>query len=401
MNINYKISPYPALHENMVAKVYEVDVSGGVTEVDSLTILEKNGSGVPTVGAGHQVPNAISFNGLDKLTHEVRLYTASGTLLHKYQREPIDDIITIFDPIRFKIGDGGTHTPAVGSNSFTHPDMAGLLPTEYVVQRSGVGLCTEGIEIADNGSGFDLFEVGDKFGANESFLITRNNQVVQNIVNDSVVGKQFGPTIGNPQIYVDITSNVSYDPSVHLRKLIRMSGSGAKFHFGITPAPPVGYIFRFTNVGAYSLITDTPIVYFDNAPLINGNTTAANFSLPFGSTCEFIFDGTNWNKSIIEVGVPNPATALTIEGRGLFNIGDVPGGGGTGWLINHGLNITGDYLVFLSVKSNNTADHSKDLKVSVAWWHDTVDKPNNFYLGAAELTGVVQNAAIAWMIVKI
>lgn len=399
MNINYHISPYPALLENMVAKVYEVDVNGAVAEVDSQTILEKNGSGVPTVGAGHQVPQSISFNGRDRITHEVRLYTASATLLHQYQVQPTENLVTVFSPIKFKIGDGGTYTPAAGDTVFTHPDLNGVPYTEYTVQRNGIGTLFEGEEIADNGSGFDLIQTDDVFGSTDAFIVQRNSQVVANIVNDSVVGKQWGPTSGNANMFVNVSSSVNYAAGTHLRKLIRMSGNSAAFHF--TTNPPVGYPFRFTNVGAYSTLADLPKIYFDAATLIEGNTTAAVFDLPYGSTCEFVFDGTSWNKSIIVIGDPVPPAALVIEGRGLFNIGDVPGGGGTFYEINHGLNIVGDYLCFISIKSNTTADHSKDVKVSAQWFHHVTDKPNKFWLIVAELTSNVQNIAVAWMIVKI
>ena len=89
MNINYAISPYPSLLQNMVAKVYEA--SSPFADVASFVILERNGAGVPTPGAGHQVPVSISFNGLDKVTHIVALYTASAELLHNYDVQPTVD----------------------------------------------------------------------------------------------------------------------------------------------------------------------------------------------------------------------------------------------------------------------------------------------------------------------
>jgi len=397
MEINYTLSPYPTLHENLVAIVYEILNSGAVTEVDRLIIPERNSSGIPTVGAGHQVPYAVSFSGLDRLVHEIRLYTASGGLLHWYHEQPKENVVTVFDPIRFRIGDGQANTPAAGDTSFHHPLLTGLLPTEYKAYRNGYGFVFEGVQIADNGDGFDLIQTGDLFSENEEWVIEKNSIVVSNPVNDSVVGKQFGPTAGNANMFVDITASVDYDSTIHLRKLIRMAGNAAAFHFRADP--PIGYVFRFTNVGAYAALTDVPKVYFDNATLISGNAAVASFDLPFGTICEFSFDGTSWNKTIVNIGEAVPTALPKILATGYFNIGDVPSAI-TGWKITHNKNIVDDYFIFLSTQSNNTLDHSKDVKVSTAWWHDPVDKPNNFYLAAAELVGVAQNVAIAWMIVQ-
>ena len=77
MEINYQISPYPLLLEDLVAKIYEI--ASPLSEIDSIVIPEKNGSGVPTPGAGHQVINTVSFTGLD-VSHRVKIISASGTV---------------------------------------------------------------------------------------------------------------------------------------------------------------------------------------------------------------------------------------------------------------------------------------------------------------------------------
>lgn len=394
MNVNYYLSPYPALLEGMVAIIYEVDLNGGTAEVDRIDIPERNGAGVPTPGAGHQVPFHVYFSGLDLITHEVKLLTASATLLHKYDVTPVADTVSIFDPIRFKIGDGGTYTPAAGDNQYVNPNMAALADTDYIAIRTGYGPLIEGVHIANNiAGGFGLLQSGDIWGDEEEVTIIITTKVVPVYVNDSVVGKVWGPTAGNADMFVDVNSSVDYAPT-HLRKLIRLSGNTAAYHFTALVPPPVGYIFRFTNVGAYVLITDTPIVYFDNAPLISGNTTVASFSMPFGSTCEFVFDGTNWNKSI---SFAAPYTAIIGAPqfyRGLVAVGDVSGDKViTVTIPNQG---TADYHVSPTIISNNNIFFDNDV------WCCVKDRTaTSFKLGFQELGGATQNISVDYLITKL
>jgi len=302
MNVNYHISPYPSLLEDMVAKIYEVNPDGTKSDLAMDIVLP----------APHNTPQSISFNGLDKVTHEVRLYTdPSANLLHQYQVQPTTDTTNVYDYIRFEIGDGGANTPTAGSDDYTNPDMIGLQPADYVAIRSGQPQFegTNIINDAVNG-GFSLAIPGDVFSGDpaEQWVILRKPQVITMPVNDSVVGKQFGATALGPNMYLDVSSAVTYT-AAHLRHLIRLAGPSAVYTFGALEVPPVGYVFRITNFGAGGTTT-LPEVHFDNAPLLYGGTTKNVLQLPLLSTIEVVFDGTNWNASIMDDKVINPAVSV-------------------------------------------------------------------------------------------
>lgn len=396
MNVNYFLSPYPALLQNMFARIYEVDVNGGTSLVDEIEIPERNGAGVPTVGAGHQVQYHVIFNGLDLVTHEVRLYTASATLLHKYDVTPTKDVVTVFDPIRFVIGDGNPNTPIAGTNLYSNAALAGLAATEYIAIRNGYGVCIEGRQIANQvGGGFLLIQAGDIFNSDpaEEWTIIMQPHVVTNFVNDSVVGKQWGPTAGNADIFVDVTSAVSYSPT-HLRKLIRLAGTNAEYTFGVTDVPPLGYIFRITNFGTYNPGDALPKVKFVNALLKWGNTTKAELEIPLYTTPEFVWDGIQWNVSNYQYQAPTVIPSGSIIATGRFVLGDVSESTQT---VTHGLNIAYPYRVFGVVYSRN-ANHAKDNTVTFCVHDFTL---NSFKFSIQEIFGEVQTIDFDWLIVKI
>lgn len=140
MVLKYHISPYPALLENMVVKIWEAANDNPGAEVQTIVVPERDAMGVPTPGAGHQVPYTLTANGLDKVVHVVRMYSEiSAALLHEYNVEPRGEVVTIFDPIRFKIGDGQPLTPAANTNEYTNPLLDGLGNDDYLVHRNNYG----------------------------------------------------------------------------------------------------------------------------------------------------------------------------------------------------------------------------------------------------------------------
>lgn len=380
----------------MIARIYEVDVNGGTSQVDEIIIPERDGAGVPTVGAGHQVPYHVFFAGLDFVTHQVRLYTAGATLLHQYDVTPTKDIVTLFDPIRFRIGDGGPNTPAAGDTAYVNAAMAGLAANEYIAIRTGYGPVVEGIHIVNNVlGGFQLFQPGDVFSGDpaEEWTIIMQPKVVQNYVNDSVVGKLWGPTSGGPDIFLDINANMTYDPG-HLRKLMRLSGS-AVYTFGAVDVPPIGYIFRFTHFGAYTPGDPWPKVKFDNAPLLWGNTTKTELEVPFSCTPEFTWDGTNWNCSNYQTPPATAPVAGTIIYSGAFVIGDLSEGDVT---IVHGQNILYPYRVFCEFYSRS-ANPARDNTIGKAVIKSSITA-NQFKVTIQEIFGEVQNVELWYILVK-
>jgi len=395
MNVNYFLSPYAALTQNMVAKIYEVETSGVVSEVDSITIPERDSGGIPTPGAGHQVPYAVSFTGRDFITHEVRLYTAGGTLLHRYDVMPTKDTVTIFDPIRFRIGDGGPNTPAAGATAYVNTAMAGLLATDYIAIRTGYGPVIEGIHITNNVlGGFQLFQPGDVFSGDpaEEWTIIMQPKVLTAPVNDSVVGKMWGPTALLADSFLDVNTTVTYVPG-HLRKLIRLAGHNAIYKFESSDVPPIGYVFRFTNFGSYTPGNPDPKVQFNNAALKWGNTTLTELSIPLYTTSEFYWDGTQWNATIHNPQPVSTAVAGDIVGNGRFTIGDVSE---TTFTVTHGLNLAYAYRVLGVIYSRN-ANPARDNTVTFAVREFT---NNSFKVTIQEIFGEVQTIDFDWIIVK-
>lgn len=313
MEIPYIISPAPAILENMIAIVYETD-SGA--EVDRIVIPERDGAGVPTPGAGHQVPYTVNFTGRDRRPHIVRLVKASGgPVLHFYNTQPKENIVTLFDPIFFKIGDGKPNTPALGDSVYSNPDLAGATAEDLVILRSGESIYPEQDYEIDVLGGFGLVEPGDVFGENEDVIIIRKPKVATNPVHDSVVGKQFGGNATIDTIYLDVVSSVDYLPE-HLRHLIRLSGSG-EYHFVGTI--PFGYPIWFTN-----MVGGSPKIFFDNAPLIQPGGNVTELTLEEGAIVAVVFDGTFWNL-IINSGTPTAAYKIVHQGEVVIgNVGAGP-----------------------------------------------------------------------------
>jgi hypothetical protein len=382
MNINYHLSPYPALLENMFAKVYEA--SSPDAEVASIEIFEKDAFGVPTVGAGHQVPNSISFNGLDKVTHIVRLFTASATKLHEYDVQPTADNVTLFDPIFFVVGDGGTYTPITDSSTLSNPAFDGLEAKDITIFQRGNGPLVPLVEYTISGSAVTLIN-GDVFSINTPWYVLKKPAIVTNPVNDSVVGKGFGG-------FVNIAVDTDYSAS-HLRKLIRFTGTG-NYTFPVGANIPIGYNHSFNNFGVNP---STPRVNFSNGTLLYGGSPKSFIEVPFGSTVTFTWDGVNWNMTengISDTEVTSPVSG-DIVGQGNYNIGDLPSGDPT-YTITHGLSLGYSYRVLGSIRSLNPV-HARDNTITWAWYEPL---PNSFKITLQEIYGEAQNISFDWILVK-
>jgi hypothetical protein len=296
MEINYHISP-SVNTEDFIIRIYEAQAPDA--EVATLTIA-----------APHTAPYSVSFTGLDKVPHILKMFGAtSGTLLHSFDDLPTENVVSIFDDIKFKIGDGGALTPAAGTSAYIDPVLAGLAATDINVFRNGTFFYPTQYTFNPAGE-IDLI-YPDIFSDTEEFLVTRKPKAVTTQVNDSVVGKQFGGNTTIPEMFIDVTTTVNYTPS-HLRHLIRLSGVNA--NYVLTGAIPIGYIFRVTNFGPYADVSDKGKVTFDNAPLLWGNTTKTSLDIQFTGTYEFEFDGTNWNCTMYNVQQETPGATIVYKG---------------------------------------------------------------------------------------
>jgi hypothetical protein len=412
MVIKYHVSPYPTLLENMVAKIWEAQSDGPGAEVFTEVIPERNAGGVPTPGAGHQVPYTVIANGMDKVAHIVRLYSAvSNQLLHWWNVEALTEIVTVFEPIQFKIGDGNPLTPAANSNVYANPILNGLGDNEYLVFRNNYGYLFPNLHYYNNvvGGGFTL-DGADVFWDQEEFTIQMRPKAVVSPVNDSVVGKWFAG-------YVDVaeTTSVDFVPA-HLRKLIRMTGV-CSYNFNVHP--PDGYAFCFQafngpGSGAVAVCT----IFFNNAPVRYNGADYPAITIRDNQSAAFVFDvaGGFWNiiylvdsKWYEALGAgPGVYTPLSIiqAGRteintgGGYPIGDLPPGD---ILIEvlHGMAIVGDYIVQYSLEVDAVANTGASNKVTHAWCHNLANKPNSFYITLQELTNEVQHINISWIIIKL
>lgn len=345
MEINYHISPYPTLNEAMIARAYETQ--------SPLAIIASQ-----TIPTPHNAPATIIFTGLDRVPHIIRLFTNSGTLLHEFDILPTENTVSIFDPLFFKIGDGAVNTPLEGSAMYVNAALTGKTNADLLVFGNGV-LKFPGIDYdTDLTGGFHLLQAGDIFENNTQWLVQQKPLSVLTYVNDSVVGKQFGG-------FVDVDNvAVSYIPA-HLRKLIRLSGANGQYTFPAGAAIPVGYVFRFENHGAYSLVNDTPTIFFNNAAVKFGNTTINTFALPFKNIAEFTFDGTFWNVTI-DCKVTTQASFASIVYAATYAIGNVANVNDLR-TINIPLQVDTNYMVIGCLRSlSANPDNDNDVTVTIA-----------------------------------
>jgi hypothetical protein len=380
MVLKYHISPYPALEEPMWVRIWEAESDGVGAHVYEEELADP-----------HDAPRTITVNGLDKVVHIVRLYTDSGTLLHEYNAEPKTDLIEVFDPIRFKIGDGGEYTPPEGTSVFSHPLLVGLADNEFIIHRNNYGELFPGIHYTNDEEGaWTLEQEGDVFNENEEFTIRLQPKVISTTVNDSVVGKWFGG-------FVDVSASRDY-LATDLRKLIRLSGSPT-YTFPALGAVPIGYIFIFTGFGTAA---GTGVVQFLNAPLKWKNTTKTTFSIEDYCTAAFVFDGTVWNVVWITASaeaVGAGPVAGDILGSGEVVIGDLPPNDPL-YTVTHDLAISGNYRVWLSAKTTDGGNRINNNLICLSWMHHTTDKPNKFLLTPQEIDHVVNSITICWLITK-
>lgn len=385
MVLKYHLSP-SAIDEDFVIYIYEAANTTPGAHVDTLVVPKGP-------GPGHPNPETITFNGLDKVVHVVKMYSAiSLALLHDYNAEPKEDTVEVFAPIQFKIGDGGPDTPAANQPTAVTPGLIGLTTLDFWIFRNGYGVLFPGIHYDFNPADgtWNLLQPGDVFSGDpaEEFTIIRQPSVITTVVNDSVVGKWFGG-------FVDVAANTIYDAS-HLRKLVRFSGSP---EYEFTFDPPIGYGYAFQHFGN----DGTATIKFTNKPLrwING-TDKAELEIKSGREALFTFDGAKWNVVYLVDSnfAEDPGiTPGTVLGIGNFAIGDVPGGD-PAWAITHNLDIDGDYKVFLSIDSKTGAQYVKNNKIGMTWWHHNTDKPNKFNVSLQEISPEVQDCDLTWMIVK-
>ena len=386
MVLKYQISPYPALMEDMIVKIWEAESDEPGAEVYTQNIPQD-------MGGGHSSINTITVNGLDLVVHIVRLFAVtSGNKLHEYTAEPKVNVVTVFTPIRFKIGDGGDFTPGVGDSEYINPILEGMSNNDYLVMRNNQGLLFPDLHYFPNpGANKFALQAGDVFSAVDEFTILMQPSVIQNTVNDSVVGKWF-------KGFVDVAASTDYE-AAHLRKLIRFTGT-APYNF-IT-APPKHYGFCFQNFANATVGT----INFTNAPLKLGAVEVSTLTLP--NLCEacFVFDGDNWNVVYLVksndlaggvVAIPNG----TVLGTGNFNVGAIVGSDPV-YDIIHNLAIAGDYNVQISLKSNAEAGYFNNNKVCSTWWHHegVGMKPNRFRVSLQRNDAATTSLSISWVIFK-
>lgn len=393
MVLKYHISP-TAIDEDLIVKIWEASNDGPGAEVYTETLPKDP-------GGGHPAPHTVIADDLDLVVHIVRLYSAdSAQLLHNYEAEPRADGVTVFDPIRFKIGDGGANTPAPGDDTYQNDLLIGLLENDYTVHRNGQGYLFPGLHYSiDSGTGQvqligpDTFDGGDYPNDGDEITIQRKSLVTNTLITNNVISKWFNG-------FVDIAVDTDYNSS-HLKKMIRFTGS-CGFYFRAASSVPIGYVFIFNNFGA-GASNSIGTVTFENAPLLWNNTTKSFIDLKLYWEGAFVYDGTNWNVIYLvnssELNGDVQVLPGAVLGRGRYNVGDVPGGNGMLYTITHGLNIAGDYDVQFSIMSNS-ANMGVDTRAIGVWKHHATNKANAFLLHLHEFAGDIQNITIVWLLIK-
>lgn len=392
MVIKYQLSPYPTLMEDFVVKVWESANTAPGAEVYTLVVPQAGGGGHPNI-------ETITINGLDKVTHMVRLYTAiSNNKLHEYNVEPVADLLTYFTPKQFKIGTPQVSivVPNAGDTFYGDGDLGAINQEDYTVFRNNYGYLIPDLHythIPTSGfvlGGFELV-APDQFQQDEEFTI-QIKPVLQAPIHDSVVGKWFGG-------FHDIVADESFGPGV-LRQLHRFN-NGAKFTFPVGVGVPIGYGFCFQNFGSSAT---TSKVVFLNAPLKWGNTTKTEIDIPAYCEGMFVYDGAMWHVVYLSqstwVNAASPTTPGQNVGIGTTHLGNVAVGDFL-YDITHGLGIAGDYLVFLSCQGT-AATAGKDDDIQISWYHHPTNKANQFKAMIGFPNGSVgHDVTLCWLIVKI
>lgn len=389
MVLKYHLSPYPTLLEDMVVRIWESDNDLPGQEVYTEVIPEDGGGGHPNI-------HTVIASGLDLRPHRIRLYgVTSNNLLHFYEAEPRVDAITIFDPIRFKIGDGQALTPAAGNNAYTNPILDGLTQEEFIIIRNNVGALHPVTHYTwDDPSDTWQLTGADVFNINEEYTIMLPAKKVTSVVNDSVVGKWFGG-------FINITAPTVWG-ATHLRKLLRFKATTT---YSFNSPPPIGYGIAFQNFGPG--VGQVGTVNFVHAPLLWNAGTVSTILLPLRSEMMVVWDGTNYNvvymSDVVALGTTTPQPGQTL-GVGTVFFGDVANGD-TQTILNHNLNITGDYLVFFSRRAGGAASAPRDNDVQISWWHHTSAplKADSFLLSLGDPFNVApaQNLTLCWLIIKL
>jgi hypothetical protein len=394
MDIKYVIGIAPLLLEDMVVKIWETQSDEPGAEVYTRVIPERNNMGVPTPGAGHQVPYVFEQAGFDLLTHTIRLYTNGGIKLQEYTEEATVNSINVFDPIRFKIGDGQPGTPNPGDNSYQNVALEGLGDNDYFVHRNNYGYLfpNRHYETTPLDGAWNLLE-DDVFGENEEFTIFKKSGVITNVVNDSVVGKW----VKDVQ---DVAADRVYS-AADLRKLLRFVGT-CKYTFPVDAGIPKGYAFVFQHFGA-GAANSKGTVEFLNAPLLWNNVTKNSIDLPLYTEGCFEYDGVNWNviylsdSRWVNAGSVVPGDVL---GVGELHVGNVNRAAWL-WTITHNLGIAGDYYAFVSVRGTATTA-AADTNICVSWRHHASDKANSFHVITREPENVssLNDITLCWVLFK-
>jgi hypothetical protein len=380
--LQFQISPDPDSLEDWIVKVWEAQNDAIGAEVAIQNVAQALGGGHPSIAT-------IVVNGVDNIPHIIRTYGAtSGAKLNDFEMLPTVDLLTVFNPIKFKIGDGNPGTPAANTSTYTNALLIGLDPDkDFLVRRNNYGTLFNITHFTfDDNFGVIALNDPDEFGPNEEFVIERMPRAATTPVNDSVVGKYF-------KGFINISANTNYDPS-HLRNLIRFAGT-CSYTFPTGGGVPIGYGHCFNHFGS----AGTGTVKFNNGTLIwpGGNKS----QIDIADMCEacFSWDGTNWNVVYFnQVSSPTPLAGM-ILGIGTLVLGNIPVGDNLHTIV-HNLNITGEYLVFFSSKSTGPAA-ARDDDTQVAWYHSVLDKPNSFAVMVGEPAGSVgHDLTLCWMIVK-
>lgn len=375
--------------EDMIVRIWESDNDLPGQEVFTQNIPQAGGGGHPAI-------NTIIASGLDLRPHRVRLFAAvSGNLLHFYEAEPRIDVVTVFTPIRFKIGDAGALTPLPGTNEYIDPILDGLTTDEFIIIRNNIGALHPVTHYTFDEPNTKIVLVGaDVFYIDEEFTIMLQPKSISTVVNDSVTGKWFGG-------FVDISSPLVYI-AAHLRKLFRFKAT-TSYSFNI--APPASYAMVFQNEGPNANQVGT--INFNIAPLLWGTGTLSSIQLPLHSEACFVYDGTNFNvvyitqsSFITDATVIKPGDTVG-AGTVLFN--DIPNGD-TQYVLNHNLNIDGDYIIFFSRKAGTTGSAPRDNDIQISWLHhaSAITKKDSVILNLGDPFNVapVQQLTLCWLIIK-
>lgn len=203
MNINLSISQAPGITTNyLVSAIYEANPDGSIGPLAAYQAF----------AAPHTAPRNISYTNVDSIVYVHVLWenttnAPGGTLRNRFIYDPSYNNSTIELRLDLFLTVGaGTGNPVSGETSFLREDLKDWV---YSIEKRGVGILEQGVEVAINPiGGFTLLQDGDAFYTGDKWVLDFEPRIVtNNPIEPQIPGRLFSST----QIITSNTTLIASD----------------------------------------------------------------------------------------------------------------------------------------------------------------------------------------------